>query len=404
VTGGRPGTTPLTVQILTTLEELETVAADWDALQARAGAGPFLAHAWLTAYWRAFGDRSGLRVVCARAGDRLAAAAAVRLSRRHGLTVLTPLAAELSDFTDVLVDSSLPAAADELARGLLTIPGWTVLDAPEVPPGGGAWQLAAAWPGQAVVLPASTCLDLPVRPLPELLAALPSRHRRDLARQQRRADRLAVHAEPVPAGPEPIAAAVAELLDLHARQWADRPVNPLHLDPRFRTHLTDAACAMVPAGQAALTRFVLSGEVVGVALALIADGTVGGYLYGVRPELRGRLDVSALVVRNDLELGRSRGATRLSLLRGEEDPKLRWQPTARRSQRMLFLPPAGSVGHGLAVAALLRRAAAERVRLADGNSAVRVVRRVVDQVRRGRVVPRRQELVDVDDAGGVPGG
>ena len=173
-----------------------------------------------------------------------------------------------------------------------------MLDAPEVPPGGGVWRLAAAWPGQTVVLPASTCLELPIRPLPELLAELPSRHRRDLARQQRRADRLALRAERVPPAPEPIAAAVADLLDLHARQWAGRPVNPLHLDPRFRAHLTDAARAMVPAGQAALTRFVLAGELVGVAFALIADGAIGGYLYGVRPELRDRLDVSALVVRS----------------------------------------------------------------------------------------------------------
>ena len=358
---------PPTLRVLTTMAELEAVAADWDALHARAGAGnPFLAHGWLVAYWRAFGDRAGLRVVCVRAGDRLAAAAPVRLRRRHGLAVLTPLAAELSDFTDMLVDPGVPGVAGELATGLLTVPGWVVLDAPEVPPGGGAWQLAAAWPGQTVVLPASTCLELPVRPLPELLAALPSRHRRDLARQQRRADRLAVRAEPVPAAPEPIAAAVAELLDLHARQWAGRPVNPLHLDPRFRAHLTDAARGMVPAGQAALTRFVLSGEVVGVSLALIAGGAVGGYLYGVRPGLRTRLDVSALVVRTDLELGRTSGATRLSLLRGEEESKLRWQPSARRNQRVLLLPPAATAGHGLAAAALLRRAVAGRVRRRTG--------------------------------------
>jgi hypothetical protein len=207
----------------------------------------------------------------------------------------------------------------------------------------------------------------------------------------------------VPSQPEPIAAAVAELLDLHTRQWAGRPVNPLHLDPRFRAHLTDAARAMVPAGQAALTRFVLAGEVVGVSLVLIADGAVGGYLYGARPGLRTRLDVSALMVRTDLHLGTSRGATRLSLLRGEEQPKLRWQPAARRSQRVLFLPPAAGPGHGLAMAALLRRAVAERARPADRPSAVGVVGRVVGQVRRGRVVPRRQQLGDVGDVRGVPG-
>lgn len=403
MTGRERGAAPASVRVLTTAADLAALAAEWDALRDRAGAGPFLAHGWLLAYWRAFGDRSGLRVVCVRVGDRLAAAAALRLHRRHGLSVLSPLAAELSDFTDVLVDPGVPDAAGELARALLDLPGWAALDATEVPPGGGIWQLAAAWPGQAVVLPASTCLELPVRPLPELLAALPSRHRRDLARQQRRAERLAVRAEPVPAEPEPIAGAVAELLDLHARQWAGRPVNPLHLDPRFRAHLTDAALAMVPAGQAALTRFRLDGELVGVSLALFWDRTVGGYLYGVRPGLRTKLDVSSLVLRTDLELGRAAGVARLSLLRGAEEPKLRWQPTARRSQRVLLLPPAGAAGHGLAMAALLRRAAAERVRRARRLSVVDVVRRVVQQARRRRVVPGRQQLVGVDDVRGAGG-
>jgi CelD/BcsL family acetyltransferase involved in cellulose biosynthesis len=364
-------------QILTSPAELEAVAADWHALHARVGGGnPFLAHGWLVAYWRAFGDRSGLRVVCVRAGDRLVAAAPVRICRRRGVAVLTPLAVELSDFTDVLVDPGLPGAADELAHALLAVPGWAVLDAPEVPGGGGIWQLAAAWPGQAVVLPASTCLELPIRPVPELLATLPSRHRRDLGRQQRRMDRLDLRVEPVPPGAE--RDGVAELLELHARQWAGRPMNPLHSDPRFRHHLTEAVGRMAPVGQAALTRYRLAGEVVGVSLALIADGAVGGYLYGVRPDLRTQLDVSALVIRTDLELGRSRGAARLSMLRGEEHPKLRWQPTALRSRRVLLLPPAVTAGHGVAVAAVLRRSGAERLRRADRRSPSGVVSPVTE--------------------------
>lgn len=393
-----------TVSSLTTPAELDAVGADWDALHARAAAGnPFLTRGWLAAYWQAFGDRAGVRVVCVRAGDRLVAAAPVRLGRRNGLPVLTPLATELSDYTDVLIDPDVPAAAGGLARGLLALPGWTVLDAPEVPAGGGTWRLAAAWPGQSVVLPASTCLELPVRPLPELLAALPSRHRHELVRHQRRTERLAVRAEPVPAAPEQTAAAVAELLELHARQWSGRPVNPLHLDPRFRVHLTEAARRMVPAGQAALTRFRRAGELVGVSIALIADGSVGGYLYGVEPELRAQINVSALIIRTDLELAHALGAARMSMLRGEEAPKLRWRPAARRNQRMLLLRPAATAGHGLAVAALLRRGGAERVRRADPRSAVGVVARVVEQAGRGGVVPRRQQLGPVDDVRRVAG-
>lgn len=339
-------------ELVTTGAGFDALEADWDALYRRSpGATPFLAHGWLAAYWQAFGEPDGLRVVCLRdAAGRLVGAAPLRLRRRPGLTVLTVLADELSDFTDVLAD---PELSGRLAARLLDLPGWDVLDAPEVAATSVLSGLSTGWPGPVVRLPASTCLELPTAPVETLLAELPGKTRGDLRRKLRLADGLGLRLGEVPDDPAAVAAAVTELLDLHARQWAGRAVNGIHLSDRFRRHLTVAAQRMVPAGQAALTRHVVAGAAAAVSLFLLTGDMVGGYLYGVDPALRSKVDVSALMVRAGLELGRHRGAGRLSMLRGDEPAKLRWRPKVERNQRVLLLRPDCARGRVAAAGSLL---------------------------------------------------
>jgi CelD/BcsL family acetyltransferase involved in cellulose biosynthesis len=357
-------TAGLTSVTLTSAAALDAVAVEWESLYRRSPAAtPFLAHGWISAYARTYADSTVLRVVCVRAADGLLAAAApLRLVRRRGWTALVPVAAELSDFTDVLVDPAVPGAGRHLLTALLELPGWDLLDAPEVPPGAALWSLVAQWPAQVVTQPASTCLELPVRPAGELVESLAGRHRKSQRRALRRLDGLDLRTEPVPAEPEPIAAAMAELLDLHARQWAGRPINPTHVSDRFRRHLTAAAQRLVPAGQAVLLRTTLAGTVVAVSVNLLTDDLVGGYLYGVAPELRAQVDVLTLVLRTRLDVGVARGARRLSMLRGDEEPKRRWEPTERRNQRIVLLRPRTGRAVVGAVAVLTRAAAAAQVR------------------------------------------
>jgi CelD/BcsL family acetyltransferase involved in cellulose biosynthesis len=353
MTGGLTGG-----EVVTTAAAFDALAEEWEALYRRSPhATPFLAHGWLSAYWHAFGEPGALRVVLLRDGARrLTVAAPLRLRRQPGLTVLAVVADDLSDFTDVLIDPAAPDVHMRLARGLLELPGWDVLDAPEVAAGSVLSGLRGSWPGPTVTLPASTCLELPAAPVERLLAELPGKTRSDLRRKLRLADELGLRPATAPTDAAEIAAAVAELLDLHARQWAGRPVNGLHLSDAFRRHLTAAAQLMVPAGQAALTRHLLAGSVAAVSLFLLTGDTVGGYLYGVDPLLRSRVDMSALMIRSGLELGRSRGAARLNMLRGDEPAKLRWRPQIQRNQRLLLLPPTATRGHLAAAGTLVSRA------------------------------------------------
>lgn len=295
-------------------------------------------------------------------GGRLVAAVALRQRRQRGLAALSPVAADIADFSDVLLDEAVPDAAEHLAAALLELPGWDLLELPETPPAALAWRLLGAWPGRSICLPASVCLELPVRTPESLLADMPAKQRRNL----RRNERLGLQEVAVPAEPAAVRVAVGELLDLHLREWAGRGGNPLHGTDAFRRHLTASVALLVPAGRAALTRHLLAGSVVAVSLTLLTRDLVGGYLYGADPALRKQADISALLIRSALGVACDRGARRLSLLRGEEDGKLRWAPQARRNQRLLLLRPGIGRGDAAAVAGLLLHGGRGRLR---GNRA-----------------------------------
>jgi len=294
-------------------------------------------------------------------GGRLVLGAPMRLHRRLGVTVLTALGAEVADFTDVLADPAVPGVAGAFAAVLAELPGWSAVDLPEAAPEAAVGRLLESWPGQTVTRRASPCLELPVDAPEALLAGLPAKARQDLRRQLRRVDRFGLGAQVVPGSPGEIAAAVGDLLDLHRSQWARRGGNPLHLLPSFRRYLVGAAQSLVPAGQAALTRHLVDGAVAGVGLFLLGTDMVGGYLYGVDRAVRDRVDVTAMMIRSGLELGRSLGLSRLNMLRGSESGKLRWCPSVRHNRQILLLPPAIGPGHALSLARLLTGAAAEKL-------------------------------------------
>jgi CelD/BcsL family acetyltransferase involved in cellulose biosynthesis len=91
-----------------------------------------------------------------------------------GLPALTPIGAGISDFSDILLDDSCAGeAARRLARELANQYCCHIIDLPEVRDGAVAWQLAEVWPHRTWRLQGSTCLDLPARPLEELIEDLP---------------------------------------------------------------------------------------------------------------------------------------------------------------------------------------------------------------------------------------
>ncbi|WP_433476056.1 GNAT family N-acetyltransferase [Spirillospora sp. CA-142024] len=335
-------------------QSLVALADDLRDLYDRSPAAtPFQTYEWLKAWWGWYGTAGRLRLATVRCRGRLVAAAPLMAGVRRGFRVLVPLAADQSDFTDFLLD---PVHADgavrHLARALLDERGWCALDLPEVRPGSAAHLVAEQWPRRSWRTPSSVCLELPAGGIEEVLGRLPRRTAGKMRAKLRKIDVRGIAVESVPADRAPDA--VCALLELHARQWRGRPINPEHTTERFRRHLAEAAAGMVRDGRAAVLQYRWDGRLVASDLVLIGHRYVGAYLYGAIPDLRSCVDVSLMMLRQDLAIARDRHRQGVSLLRGDEPYKLKWRPTPVRNERIIL----GRTAPAAAFAGLARTRAA----------------------------------------------
>ncbi|MGW7195150.1 GNAT family N-acetyltransferase [Streptomyces chryseus] len=309
---------------------------EWDALHRRCAAStPFQSHAWLHSWWLSYGTNGRLRVVLARRDGRLIGAAPLMLVHRP-MPLLVPLGGAISDFSDVLVDDEESGAAlTGLERGLDRAARQAVIDLREVRPGAAAELLYERWTGARGRLTDSTCMELPVEPIDDLVKRMQSSRAQRVRAKLRKIDALGVESRVV--GEHEVPDAVGRLLRLHELQWRGRGVNVEHLRPRFAEHLVRAGRRMLRDGDAALTEFRLEGRVVAVSMTLQSGLLSGGYLYGADPALRERkVDVTTMLLRQEAALASGSGRGVLSLLRGSEAYKNHWRPEAVTNQRLLL--------------------------------------------------------------------
>ncbi|MGW0809489.1 GNAT family N-acetyltransferase [Nonomuraea sp. NPDC002799] len=326
----------LTVQVVREDEDLAALSAEWPDLYARSSAAtPFQSYGWLSSWWRAYGTSGRLRVFLARRGGQLVAAAPFTLGQRLGCRVLTPVGGGQADFTDIVVDDSEgDAGLLELRAGLLAQPGWDVIDLPEARPGAAIRRLAELWEGRAWTLPASTCLQLPGRPIEHVLTALNSRRARRLRAALRKLDTMDISVAEVEA--DRVEQSMAELLRLHTLQWESRGINTQHTQPRFRDHLARTARSLVVDGHAMLTEHRMRGRLLACDFTVVGKDFVGGYLYGAHPDLRAEADVLTMLLRHNLATTHRLRKPVLSLLRGDEPYKTKFGCEAVVNQRVLL--------------------------------------------------------------------
>jgi CelD/BcsL family acetyltransferase involved in cellulose biosynthesis len=332
------------VQTLRDDSALSKLAVEWNDLYERCSpATAFTSHAWLESWWRSYGRPGRLVVVTVRLAGFIVGAAALMRRHRFGFPALTPIGAGISDFSDILLDDSCASeAARRLARELANQNRWHTIDLPEVRDGAAAWQLAEVLPHRTWRLQGSTCLDLPARPMDELIEDLPPKAAKTRRTKRRKIQETGIQSS-LATGDE-AAAAVATTIKLHRQQWRGRDMNPEHGRERFAGHLFGAVPAMVERGQAHVIEHRIDDEVVAVDLVLADRTMLPGYLYGHRPDLRRRVDVTQLIVEAELEMAHGLGSRTLSMLRGDEPHKRRWRPRASHNCRLLLACPAGLSG------------------------------------------------------------
>ncbi|MEV1295973.1 GNAT family N-acetyltransferase [Pseudonocardia sp. NPDC049635] len=358
------------------LGNLDGLARDWDDLVDRcATATPFQRHGWLSAWWRHYGPEGAQRVICVRRGGVLVAGAAVFVERRAGMRVLAPVGRGLSDITEFPVDDlHRPAALHRLAGALLALPGWQLLDLPEVREGSAAESLSRSWRHRVAVTDASVSIEVPFRSVSELLTGPGTK---SLRRRVRSAEQSGITCA---TADDDLPTAVDVLIELHRRQWEGRNGNPEHFSPRFRGLLLDALVELARCGAARLECYRLEGEVVAAELLLVGSRSLYTYFIGFTPSLREKVDVTALTLRRSLDIVERHGLATVDLLRGDEPYKRRWRTVEVHQHRHLLCRP-GSVRQTAFVAAVRSRAALRR-RLIDRHPQVHAA--LGDAVRRWR--------------------
>ncbi|MEY9927479.1 CelD/BcsL family acetyltransferase involved in cellulose biosynthesis [Catenulispora sp. GP43] len=352
-----------TAEVIWGTDALDTLGEDWDRLYMRCSAAtPFQSRIWLSSWCRWYGSASGrLCVVGVRHQGVLVAAAAFVLTRLRLWRVLRPVGVDQSDFCDVLLDDSgdgvpeAPAIVERLTSAIRSELCFDLLDFPEVRPDSVLARVRDAWGSGSTEIPSETCLSFPGIPMEQHVEAIDAaKTRQRLRKSLRDLDRVGVEVRLVPVAESEDA--MVRFLDLHRRQWADRPVNAEHLTERFRRHLTTVLQASTEAGescgfQALLAEFSLKNketlEVEHVAsdFLIVGRSMVGRYLYGYLPSTRSRIDVFLAITRTAMAWTTERGLPEMSLLRGAEPHKYRLHPNAAQSVRIVLADGAwGAVG------------------------------------------------------------
>lgn len=234
----------------------------------------------------------------------------------------------------MLIADDCPQAADALAAGLRRLARTALIDFREVRPGAAVESVVGRWRGPMRRRADSTCLELPARPMDELLRRLSGASARNARRKLRRVDALGVTHHGVPADQVP--AAVTTMLDLHRQQWQGRGVTPEHLSPRFAAHLARATRQLVRTGDAVLSEYRIGDDVLVSEVTLLSRQFAGGYLYGAHPEARRKIDIATMLLRQDATRATATGRSVLSLLRGDEPYKRHWRPRQVVNRRFLL--------------------------------------------------------------------
>jgi len=317
-------------------DALRDLGEEWEDLYRRSSrATPFQTHAWLSSWWDNYGRSGALRVSLVRKDGQLVAATALVRTRRLGFPVLVAVGHATSDLMDVLVaDECAGEATSRLARELRAVVGRGVLDLPDVAANSALVRLVGSWRGPHWSLPGTMCLEVPALTADELVTTLPAARAKQVRKKSRKIESTGVEVRSVDSADA--ARAMHDLLALHREQWRGRSMTAEHTRARFARHLGRVASAMVRRGQAAIIAYHLGGRVMAVELFVVGHAMVGGYLYGISPELRALVDVEQLRLAPSLALARRLGRPTLSFLRGDEPHKRVWEPTERRSQRLIL--------------------------------------------------------------------
>ncbi len=318
------------MQLVTTLEGLESLLPQWESLWRNApGATPFQSPQWLLPWWKHFGSGGELAIVSS--ANALAPLYVLR-DEDSGESLGMFLGTGISDYLDVL---TMDGDATSLIATLADVSCQM-------------WDLQQLRPSSAVLtasLPEGwneyreemePCPVLSIENAGEELSGLLSAHARKKLRYYRRLAAREATVTYESAAPETLDEQLAALFELHAARWQRRGLPGVLADDVTQSFHREAARGFLAAGALRMYAMKMNGRIVAVFYGFAHQGTVYYYLSGYDPTLD-RLSLGSLIVAHAVESAVNEGATSFDFLRGAEEYKYSWGATDRINHRRQLL-------------------------------------------------------------------
>jgi CelD/BcsL family acetyltransferase involved in cellulose biosynthesis len=309
------------MQLVTSIESLEALVPEWDALWRRApGATPFQSP-HLLPWWTHFANGGELAVVMSN--DALAP---LYVLRDDDESLGMFLGTGISDYLDFIGADVEPLLARALEVDCAfwdlqqVRPSSPLLDA----------KLPDGWSDNTEEM--DPCPVLSIENAGEELSNLLSTHARKKLRYYRRCIAREANVTYESATRETLDELLTALYALHAARWEKRGLQGVLADDVVQSFHRDVAPRMLDAGALRMHAIRMNERIVAVFYGFAHQGTVYYYLSGFDPELE-RLSIGSIIVAHAVEEAVRDGATTFDFLRGAEEYKYAWGASDRINRR-----------------------------------------------------------------------
>lgn len=321
----------MTVDVITSAEGLEEVAAEWDALwRGSPEATPFQSPHWLMPWWKHFGSDAPY-AIAVRSNVSLDAFAPLYILRdeENDESLGMFLGSGITDYLDAIVAPGADAAS--------LVEAMTAADCQ-------MWDLQQMRPSSPLLnapLPDSwsdntedqeACPVLSIENAGAELQNILSTHSRKKLRYFRRLAEREGTVRYESATRESLDELLAALYELHGARWQRRGLPGVLADEHTRSFHRDVARRMFDVNALRMYAMRINDRIVAVFYGFAHHGTVFFYLSGYDPDLE-NLSLGNVIVAHAIDEAVAVGAHTFDFLRGAEEYKYAWGAKDRMNRR-----------------------------------------------------------------------
>jgi CelD/BcsL family acetyltransferase involved in cellulose biosynthesis len=319
------------VDVLTSIEALEAIAPEWDALWQRSpDATPFQSPHWCLPWWKRFGSDDPF-AIAVRADGALDCFAPLYILRDDdtGESLGMFLGTGVTDYLDVIVAPNADVAP---IVDTMTAADCQLWDLQQMRPTSPLVSAPLPDPWSDNIEEQDACPVLSIENAGDELENLLSTHARKKLRYFRRCAEREGTVRYESATPETLDGLLAAFFELHGARWQRRGLPGVLADDVIRDFHHDVARRMLDAGALRMHAMRLDERIVAVFYGFAHHGTVYYYLSGYDPDLE-KLSIGNVIVAHAIDEAVRAGARTFDFLRGAEEYKYSWGAVDRVNRR-----------------------------------------------------------------------